>query len=74
MNSAVKNIVFWVVMVATALLLWAVVKSNTGERPAELTFTQFTTDVSKGDIKNVTIEGSAVSGQKKDNSKFKTTI
>ncbi|MGH9430241.1 MAG: ATP-dependent zinc metalloprotease FtsH [Terriglobia bacterium] len=74
MNSAVKNILFWVVMVATALLLWAVVKSNTGERPAELTFTQFTTDVSKGDIKNVTIEGSGVSGQKKDNSKFKTTI
>ncbi len=74
MNSAVKNIVFWVVMVATALLLWAVVKSNTGEHPAELTFTQFTSDVSKGDVKNVTIEGSEVTGQKKDNSKFKTTI
>ncbi|HUY13269.1 MAG TPA: ATP-dependent zinc metalloprotease FtsH [Terriglobia bacterium] len=74
MNSAVKNIIFWVVMVATALLLWAVVKSNTGEHPAELTFTQFTSDVSKGDVKNVTIEGSEVTGQKKDNSKFKTTI
>ena len=74
MNSAVKNIIFWVVMVATALLLWAVVKSNTGERPAELTFSQFTTDVSKGDIKNVTIEGPEVTGQRKDNSKFKTTI
>jgi len=73
-NSAVKNIIFWVVMVATALLLWAVVKSNTGEHPAELTFTQFTSDVSKGDVKNVTIEGSEVTGQKKDNSKFKTTI
>jgi cell division protease FtsH len=73
-SSAVKNIIFWVVMVATALLLWAVVKSNTGERPAELTFTQFTNDVSKSDIKNVTIEGSEVTGQRKDNSKFKTTI
>jgi cell division protease FtsH len=73
-NSAVKNIIFWVVMVATALLLWAVVKSNTGERPAELTFTQFTNDVSKGDVKSVTIEGPEVTGQKKDNSKFKTII
>ena len=25
MNSAVKNIIFWVVMAVTALLIWAVV-------------------------------------------------
>ncbi|MGH9327118.1 MAG: ATP-dependent metallopeptidase FtsH/Yme1/Tma family protein, partial [Terriglobia bacterium] len=74
MNSAVKNIIFWVVMVATALLLWAVVKSSTGQRPQELTFTQFTQEIGKGDIKQVTISGSEVSGAKKDNAKFKTVI
>ncbi|HEX5481055.1 MAG TPA: ATP-dependent zinc metalloprotease FtsH [Terriglobia bacterium] len=74
MNSTVKNIIFWVVMVATALLLWAVVKSSTGERPAQLTFTQFTDSINKGDIKEVTIDGSEVNGVKKDNSKFKTVI
>ncbi|MGH9470818.1 MAG: ATP-dependent zinc metalloprotease FtsH, partial [Terriglobia bacterium] len=74
MNSAVKNIIFWVVMVATALLLWAVVRSTTAEHPAQLTFTQFTSAIGKGDVKDVTINGTEVSGVKKDNSKFKTII
>ncbi|MGH9353360.1 MAG: ATP-dependent metallopeptidase FtsH/Yme1/Tma family protein, partial [Terriglobia bacterium] len=74
MNSAVKNIIFWVVMVATAILLWAVVRSSTTQKPAELTFTQFTQEVDKSTIKQLTIDGSEVSGVKKDNSKFKTII
>ncbi|HEV2419460.1 MAG TPA: ATP-dependent zinc metalloprotease FtsH [Terriglobia bacterium] len=74
MNSAVKNIIFWVVMVATAILLWAVVRSSTTQKPAELTFTQFTQEVDKGTIKQLTIDGSEVTGVKKDNGKFKTII
>jgi len=35
-NSAVKNIVFWVVMAVTALLIWAVVKSSTREASRSL--------------------------------------
>ncbi len=76
MNSVVKNIIFWVVMVATALLLWVVVKSNTGEKPKDYSFTEFTDHVEKGDVKEVTVVGGAeVSGTlKKDNTSFKTTI
>ncbi|MGH9377530.1 MAG: ATP-dependent zinc metalloprotease FtsH [Terriglobia bacterium] len=74
MNSAVKNIIFWVVMVATAILLWAVVRSSTTQKPAELTFTQFNQEVDKGTVKQLTIDGSEVAGVKKDNSKFKTII
>ena len=75
MNSAVKNIIFWVVMAVTALLIWAVVKSSTGERVADLTFTEFTSRVNKDEIKDVTIAGTDVTGTfKKDNSHFKTTI
>jgi len=74
-SSAVKNIIFWVVMVVTALLLWAVVRSSTGERVQELNFSQFTNDVNQGEIRDVTIAGTDVSGSlKKDNAKFKTTI
>jgi len=74
-NSAVKNIIFWVVMVVTALLLWAVVRSSTGERVQELNFSQFTNDVTQGEVRDVTIAGTDVSGTlKKDNTKFKTTI
>ena len=75
MNSAVKNIIFWVVMVVTALLLWAVVRSSTGEHVAEYSFTQFTNEVNQGNVKDVTIAGTDVTGNlRKDNAKFKTTI
>jgi cell division protease FtsH len=74
-NSAVKNIIFWVVMVVTALLLWAVVRSSTGEHVAEYSFTQFTNEVNQGNVKDVTIAGTDVTGTlRKDNAKFKTTI
>jgi len=74
-NSAVKNIIFWVVMAVTALLIWAVVKSSTGERVQDLTFTQFTNEVNKDNVRDVTIAGTDVTGTfKKDNSHFKATI
>ncbi len=75
MNSAVKNIIFWVVMAAAALVIWAVVKSSTGEKVQELTFTQFINEVGKDDVRELTIVGTEVSGMlRKDNAKFKSTI
>ncbi|HVA01161.1 MAG TPA: ATP-dependent zinc metalloprotease FtsH [Terriglobia bacterium] len=75
MNSAVKNIIFWVVMAVTALLIWAVVRSSTGEHVNDYTFTQFVDQVQGGNVQDVTIAGSDVTGVlKKDNTKFKTTI
>jgi cell division protease FtsH len=74
-NTAVRNIIFWVVMVAFALLIWAVVRSNTGERVRDLTFTEFTNEVAKDGVREVTILGTDVNGVlKKDNAKFRTTI
>ena len=75
MNSAVKNIIFWVVMAVTALLIWAVVKSSTGKTVRDLTFTEFTTEVNKDTVRDVTIAGPDVTGTfKKDNSSFRSTI
>ena len=75
MNSAVKNIVFWVVMAVTALLIWAVVKSSTGERVQDLTFTSFVNEVNRDNVRDVQIAGTDVTGTlKKDTAKFKTTI
>jgi cell division protease FtsH len=74
-NTAVRNIIFWVVMAAFALLIWAVVRSNTGERVRDLTFTEFTGEVGKDNVRDVAITGTDVLGNlKKDNAKFKTTI
>ena len=75
MNSAVKNIIFWVVMVVTALLIWAVVRSSTSESVSTYTFTQFVNQVDGGNVQQVTIAGTNVTGVlKKDNAKFKTVI
>jgi len=74
-NTAIRNIIFWVVMAVFALVIWAVVRSNTGERVRELTFTEFTNEVNKDNVRDVTIVGTDASGSlKKDNAKFKTTI
>ena len=62
-------------MVVTALLIWAVVRSSTGERVSNYTFTQFVNQVDGGNVQEVTIAGTDVTGVlKKDNTKFKTTI
>ena len=75
MNSAVKNIIFWVLMVALTILVWAVVKSNTVEHVSDLTFTGFMTEVNNSTVKDVTIAGTDANGTfKKDGSKFKTTV
>jgi cell division protease FtsH len=73
-NSAVKNIIFWVVMATTAFLLWVVVKSSTSERPVEKNFTEFMTEVEKENVHDVTIAGTEVTGVFKSGAKFKTTI
>jgi cell division protease FtsH len=74
-NSAVKNIIFWVLMVALTVLVWAVVKNNSPQTTRELTFTEFMTELNNSNIKDVTIVGTDANGTfKKDGGKFKTTI
>jgi cell division protease FtsH len=74
-NSVVKNIIFWVLMVVLTLLVWAVVKNASAEPPLNLTFSDFINDVNSDSVAEVTIVGTDVSGAlKKNNAKFKTTI
>lgn len=82
MSSAAKNGIFWVVMVATALLLWAVVRSrNPGERIPELSFTEFVHELNRDNVREVKVtraEAPAmmrVTGiRKKDGARFTTTV
>ena len=75
MNSAVKNIIFWVIMAVMALLIWALVRASTGERARDLTFTEFMDQVNGDNVREVTIVGTDASGAlKKDGAKFKTNV
>jgi cell division protease FtsH len=74
-NSTVKTVVFWLVIVLSAFLLWQVVKAgSTGQKEKEVNFSQFMTDVDQGNVKEVTISGMEVRGKfTNDNSGFHLT-
>ena len=75
MNSTVKTVVFWLVIVLCAVLLWQVVKSGTnGQKETTISLSQFQSDVDAGKVKEVTITGTEVRGKNSDGSAFNTTI
>ncbi len=74
MNSTVKTVGFWVVILLSAFLLWQVVKASTnGQKDKEVNFSQFLSDVDQGKVKEVTITSQEVRGKYSDNSAFHTT-
>ncbi len=76
MNSTVKTVVFWLVIVLSAFLLWQVVKMGSGnQKEKEINFSQLMSDVDSGNVKEVTIIGMEVRGKyRNDNSGFHTTV
>ena len=74
-NSTVKTVVFWLVIVLSAFLLWQVMKAGSaGQKDKEVNFSQFLADVDQGNVKEVTITGQEVRGKyRNDNSAFHTT-
>ena len=76
MNSTVKTVVFWVVILLSAVLLFEVVRAgSSGQKDAEINFSQFMTDVDQGNVREVTITGMEVRGKhRNDNSSFHTTV
>ncbi len=74
MNSTVKTVVFWLVILLSAVLLWTVVKNSSGgQKDKEINFTQFLSDVNQGNVAKVTITGQQVKGEYKDKAPFHTT-
>jgi len=74
-NSTVKTVVFWLVIVLSAFLLWQVVKQGQNSpKDSEVNFSQFMSAVDKGNVKDVTIIGMEIRGKyANDNSGFHTT-
>ena len=62
MNSNARTVIFWVVLVSVAVLLWAVVKTGRGKPDRALNFSEFLTEVDAGNIKSVNINVNEVKG------------
>jgi cell division protease FtsH len=74
-NSTVKTVLFWLLIVVSAVLLWEVVKgARDGQKDAELKSSQFITDVDQGKIRELTVNGMEVRGTLTDGSQFHTTM
>jgi len=73
-NSTVKTVVFWLVIVLSGVLLWQVVKgANSGTKDRDLTFSEFLSQVDQGNVNDVTIIGQEVHGKfKNDKTSFHT--
>ena len=76
MNSTVKTVVFWLVIVLSGVLLWQVVKgANSGTKERDITFSEFLSQVDQGNVSEVTIVGPDVHGKfKNDKATFHTTV
>jgi cell division protease FtsH len=74
-NSTVKTVLFWLMIVVAAFLLWQVVKISTGgPKEAEVNFSEFLARVDQGNVKEVEITAMEVHGKYADGSAFHTTV
>ena len=67
MNSTIKTVIFWAVIVVSAILLWQVVRTGSnGQKEKEIGFSEFLADVDQSNVHDVVFIGQEVRG------KFKT--
>jgi cell division protease FtsH len=62
MDGTVRTVVFWVVVVISALFLWQVVRAPQNGRSPEITYSAFITKAQAGEIASVNISDSEVQG------------
>ncbi|HET9741495.1 MAG TPA: ATP-dependent zinc metalloprotease FtsH, partial [Terriglobales bacterium] len=75
MNSTVKTVAFWLVILLSGVLLWRVVQmGGSGAKEQEIAFSRFMQDVDHGDVADVTMSGTEVHGKYKNNSGFHTVV
>jgi cell division protease FtsH len=73
-NSTVKTVIFWLVIVVSAILLWQVVRSGSAAKTEKpINFSEFLTNVDQGNVSEVTINAQELRGKFKDNTGFTTT-
>jgi cell division protease FtsH len=73
-NSNLKNVFFWVVILVSAFLLWQ--STKTAGKPSlapEISYSEFLSQVEAGKVAKVTISGNQITGVFRDNTPFRST-
>jgi cell division protease FtsH len=71
LNSTLKSLAFWMVLIAVAIAVWNF-SSNFQRNETATSFSEFISMVDSGQVVRVTITGNEISGVSKSNEKFKT--
>jgi cell division protease FtsH len=70
-NSTIRSLVFWLVLVVVAILVWNL-SGAFQPRDKSITFSEFMSWVDSGQVSQVTIVGSEITGTTKANESFRT--
>ena len=70
MNSTLRSLLFWMILVAAAALVWNFSTLQTGQGVTP--FSEFMVMVDSGQVSEVTIAGNEITGTRNDNSSFRT--
>jgi cell division protease FtsH len=74
LNSRVKAVAFWLVIMLSAFLLWQVVRNSPNQQTTpEISYSDFLSQVEAGNVAQVTISKNQVNGRYRDNSSFRVT-
>jgi cell division protease FtsH len=75
-NSTVKTIVFWLVIVLACILLWQVLaKGGAGSKEREINFSEFMSQATQGNVAEVTFTGTEAKGKfRNDKASFHTNV
>jgi cell division protease FtsH len=63
MNSNLRTLLFWVVLVCLAVGVWTIIYTGGGKHQKDMTFTEFLGEVAAGRVAKVDITGNEVRGQ-----------
>jgi len=67
-NSTVKTVLFWALILVSAVLLWQLVKTaRDGQKDQELTLTAFISELDKNTVQDFTVNGMEVHGHFRNN-------
>ncbi|MEP7270212.1 MAG: ATP-dependent zinc metalloprotease FtsH [Acidobacteriota bacterium] len=74
MNSTIRQVILWVVIIGGAILLYKVFNNTGGNQPAELSYSDLVNKVAAHEVDKATIEPNKVSGQLKTGAKYVAKI
>ncbi|MEW6212013.1 MAG: ATP-dependent metallopeptidase FtsH/Yme1/Tma family protein, partial [Acidobacteriota bacterium] len=74
MNSTVRQIVFWVVILGGAFLLYQLFSNKGGKTEKQLSYAELYEKITAGEVKKATIKDHSIKGELKSNENFTTEL